>query len=216
MKKRPKWADNALKEWEFVALVALVALFLLTVLPWAVTSLRGGAPARGFPGGGRPPVPDSRVNYAKAYAMLEAVAPSEPFHDGAFRAGMNFAAPTIPAPEPPPKPKPQHRPPRKPDPEPAPEPVPQPEPAPAPEPPKPPETQFFVYRGYRMDDQGQQVAILRNETTGQLHPLYKGRRFKGLLVFDFTNSQITLMTPEGKTILLGPDDKLPYRLPPEP
>ena len=74
----------------------------------------------------------------------------------------------------------------------------------------PAKPEIFVYRGYRLDADGEKVAVLFEETGQQTFLLRKGRKFRGLMLFDFSSHQITFMNDRGKTKTLGPEDKLTY------
>lgn len=199
------------REWEFVAFAVAAVLCLLGALLWLLALVKEPQVENRLRGGGKPPLPESRINYDQAYAMLDTEAANPGKLSPLFQAAVEFSPPARPKPpDPTPKPKPPTVTVVKPKPKP--KPVPKPEPKPKPEPAvEAPDPEFFVYRGYRRDDDGEKVAILHNETTGKTYVLRKGKKFLGLLVSDFTNNTITFIRSNGRAYTLGPDDKLPYR-----
>jgi outer membrane biosynthesis protein TonB len=214
MKKPPEWMLKARDEWEFTALAVLVILLLIALFAWVSALLGDGGANRRLPSGNSPPLPEQRINYDSAYAMLRKEAPEEAGDLSAFRENIEFKDPSR---RKPPRPQPKDPKPERPrkDPKPDPgggrKPPPKPDPGEVSQPEPEPDPEFFVYRGYRRSEEGERVAILHNETTGQNFVLRKGRRFTGLLVFDFTSSELTFLKPNGDPFVLGPDDKLPYR-----
>ena len=60
----------------------------------------------------------------------------------------------------------------------------------------------IVYEGYRTTRDGTPVAVIHNRTSGKRFVLKEGSGFRGMMVGDFTDREVTFITPRGRERVL--------------
>ncbi len=207
MKMNRKTWKKISGEWELLALGVTTSLVIVAIMAW-VWGGHGahdaGAPPRQLP------VKASRINHKTAYALLSIDIQSGLSTQHLFASGLEWRSAQGSSAESKPKPKP------KPEPTPAVTVVPTPavvEPPPAPVPVVEPVPEVTVhmmsYEGFQTRPTGQHVAILKNHTTGERIILAEGQKFHGYLISKFTQLELELLSPRGRTTKLPAGREFP-------